>query len=109
MIRKNIFIELQKHLKKPQHTIMIGPRQVGKTTLANQLLGNIRQNGDTGYFLTFEDPAILQAINEHPENIFNFTELPDTVPNGSNTIYLIIDEVQYAENPSNLLKLLYDK
>jgi hypothetical protein len=99
---------LQAHLGKPQHSILIGPRQVGKTTLVKQLAEILEQQGETWYFLTFEDPAILDAINQHPENIFNYTMLPSAMP-VEKKLYLIIDEVQYAANPSNFLKLLYDK
>ncbi len=99
---------LQAHLTKPQHSILIGPRQVGKTTLVKQLAEILEQQGEIWYYLTFEDPAILDAINLHPENIFNYTMLPSAVPVGKK-LYLIIDEVQYAANPSNFLKLLYDK
>lgn len=99
---------LQAHLKKPQHTILIGPRQVGKTTLVRQLAQILEQEQEQYHFLTFEDPAILDAVNQHPENIFNYTLLPSDIPAGKK-LYLIIDEVQYAQNPSNFLKLLYDK
>jgi uncharacterized protein len=47
---------------------------------------------------------VLRVINEHPENIFNFIPKP-----GNDRIYLMIDEVQYAANLPNFLKLWYDK
>lgn len=108
MERKEALKSLQNHLAKPQHTIIIGSRQIGKTTLVRQLAQQLEQQGETVYFLTFEDPAILEAVNSHPENIFNYTVLPSTLPHDKR-LYLIIDEVQYAQNPSNFLKLLYDK
>ena len=52
------------------------------------------------------------AVNKHPEEIFRFVPRPDkslqqTNPAGK-PAYLFIDEVQYASDPSNLLKYLYD-
>jgi len=108
MKRVDALETLRAHLVKPQHSILIGPRQVGKTTLVKQLAKILEEQGEQFYFLTFEDPAILDAVNQHPENIFNYTQLPSAMPDGKR-LYIIIDEVQYANNPSNFLKLLYDK
>jgi len=54
--------------------------------------------------VSLEDPVILASLNGHPENIFQFMPVP-----GDELVYLLIDEVQYLDNPSNFLKLLYDK
>ncbi|WP_127126030.1 ATP-binding protein [Pseudoflavitalea rhizosphaerae] len=99
---------LKDHLSKPQHTILVGPRQVGKTTLVKQLSEILTKQKEINYFISFEDLTILRTIDEHPENIFNYTLLPSEIPEGKK-LYIIIDEVQYANNPSNFLKLLYDK
>lgn len=108
MTRAKALQTLKDHLVKPQHTIIIGPRQIGKTTLVKQLAAILKQQDELCQFITFEDPAILEAINKHPENIFNYMHLPSEVPEYKR-LYLIIDEVQYAQEPSNFLKLLYDK
>ena len=73
-----------------------------------QLAKRLGQDNELVYFLTFEDTAILEAVNHHAENIFNYTLLPTNVP-VDKRLYIIIDEVQYAKDPSNFLKLLYDK
>lgn len=99
---------LKKHLIKPQHTIVIGPRQIGKTTLIRQLAAQLEKDNELVYFLTFEDPTVLVAVNDHPENVFNYTLSPADAP-ADKRLYIIIDEVQYAKDPSNFLKLLYDK
>lgn len=108
MERSSALKSLKAHINKPQHTIVIGPRQIGKTTLVKQLAEQLNQDNELVYFLTFEDPAILEAVNNHAENIFNYTILPADVPAGKK-LHIIIDEVQYAKDPSNFLKLLYDK
>ncbi len=108
MKRSSALQILRAHLIKPQHSILIGPRQVGKTTLVKQLADILAQQQEQYAFLTFEDPIILNDINKHPENIFNYTPLPSSIPAGKK-LYIIIDEVQYARDPSNFLKLLYDK
>ena len=99
---------LQKHLKKPQHTVLIGARQLGKTTLVKQLVQYLQEKKEVVHFITFENPTILNAINEHPNNLFNFTTDIAAIADGQ-TMFVIIDEVQYANNPTNFLKFLYDE
>lgn len=108
MNRIQILESLKKHLSDKRHSILIGARQVGKTTVVKQLAAFLKSENKKVYYLTFEDPAILANINEHPENIFNYTDHPNDL-SSRQRIYIIIDEVQYAKDPSNFLKLLYDK
>ena len=50
-----------------------------------------------------EDINILNTLNESPENIFQY------VLDKNKKNYFLMDEIQYLDNPSNFLKLLYDK
>jgi len=101
---RKLLSTLTKHLKEKEFTIISGARQTGKTTLLNQLLNYLQQRQETGFFLTLEDPAILSRLNQHPENLFEFIlRAPEK------RIFVLLDEVQYLNDPSNFLKLLYDK
>jgi predicted AAA+ superfamily ATPase len=108
MSREQIIEALKKHLSDKRHSILIGARQVGKTTVVKQLANYLKEQKKKVYYLTFEDPEILAAINSHPEKIFDYTFHPDGLK-AKERVYIIIDEVQYAANPTNFLKLLYDK
>lgn len=101
---RNLFSALTKHLKDKEFTIISGARQTGKTTLLNQLLNFLQQRQETVFFLTLEDPVILSRLNRHPENLFEFI-----IRDHRKRIYILLDEVQYLYDPSNFLKLLYDK
>ena len=112
-ISRKIQPEIRNHLARKEFTIITGARQCGKTSLLIALFNELKEQGHQVSYLTLEDTEILRAINEHPENIFSFAPRPgktslDRVPSG-NFIYLFIDEIQYAKQPSNLLKYLYDK
>ncbi len=102
--KRKLFHSLIRHLEDREFTIIVGPRQSGKTTLLNQISDYLKEKNETAYFFTLEDPSILSSLNKHPENIFDLIIRKD-----QQRIYLLLDEIQYLSDPSNFLKLLYDK
>ncbi len=107
MKKRIILDKLLTHLSKKAYTILIGARQTGKTTLLKHLFEISKSNLEVCYFLTFENNLVLDAINEHPENIFRFVEKV-FVKQPNKRLVLFIDEIQYASNATNFLKYLYD-
>lgn len=107
---RTIYPGIINHLKRKECTIITGARQTGKTTILKQLFGYLQNKGKKVWFITFEKEDILRKINENPENIFQFTTRPKNplYEQQDEPFYFLIDEVQYADNPSNFLKLLYD-
>ena len=102
-MKRNLFVILQKHIEKKEFTILIGARQTGKSTLIRQLENDCRQSGIPTAFLNLENKSIITELNKSPLTIFNF--LPET----EQRIIVFIDEIQYLNDPSNFLKLLYDE
>lgn len=102
--KRKLFTELVKHSEYQEFTIIVGARQTGKTTLLNQIEAYLKEKEDNVHFISMEDPDILNLLNKHPENLFKLIRLNDT-----RKTYVLCDEIQYLENPSNFLKLLYDK
>ena len=76
------------------------------------LFEELQNSGESVSFITFEDRDILTAINNHPEELFNFSRRPEKPSNSKELVkhphFLFIDEVQHASDPSNFLKYLYD-
>lgn len=105
-----IFDGILSHLKKKQHTIITGARQTGKTTILNQLFKLLNADNKKTVLVSFEKEEILRKINTDPENIFQYISRPkNPLTEGIDTpVFLLIDEIQYAANPSNFLKYLYD-
>ena len=101
---RKIFTLIYNHLPAKEHSIIIGARQTGKSTVLQQIHKKLLDEDKKSFLLTLEDPELLSSINAHPENIFDYIPRPK-----NERIFLLIDEVQYAVNPSNFLKLLYDK
>jgi uncharacterized protein len=104
MLKRKLFDSIIQHLPAKEFSIIVGPRQSGKTTLLTQIADYLKSKDEQVYMFTLEDQTILTKLNEHPENIFNFVFY-----DRNHRFYLLIDEIQYLEDPSNFLKLLYDK
>ena len=111
MIKERIiYPELVNHLKRKEFTIITGARQTGKTTLLKELFRHLEKQGKKVWYISFEKEDLLRMINENPENIFKVTRRPANplFEDQSEPYYFLIDEIQYAANPSNFLKYLYD-
>lgn len=62
-----------------------------------------KQEGLPVAFLNLENKAILTELNLSPLNLLKFT------PETDQKIIVLVDEVQYLDDPSNFLKLLFDE
>jgi predicted AAA+ superfamily ATPase len=80
--------------------------------LITNLFKELKTSGKNVYYLTLENADVLRDINESPENIFKYALRP-TDPliqtQKSKRVIVFIDEIQYANNPSHVLKYLYDR
>ena len=101
-MQRNLFIKLKAHLKKKEFTILTGARQSGKSTLLKQLQAASSAESIPCVFLNLENKTILAALDADPLNVFTY------LPSTTKRAIVFIDEVQYLQDPSNFLKLLYD-
>ena len=103
MVRRKLFPALLEHLPKKEFSIITGARQTGKSTLLRQLEDHCKEAGFPVVFLNLENKSILAELNLSPLNLLKF--LPET----DRKVVILVDEVQYLDDPSNYLKLLYDE
>ena len=103
MIRRKLFEDLQAHLLKKEYSIITGARQTGKSTLLKQLEAHCKQMEIPVVFLNLENKTILSELNNNPLNILKF------MPEPNKKTVVLMDEIQYLDDPSNFLKLLYDE
>ena len=109
--QRDLYPNILDFINDKRFAIITGARQVGKTSLLRALFADLKTQGESVFFLSFEDPFIVDAINKHPEQVFNYmAALPKRIIDGQSErkIFLLIDEVQYAKDPSHFLKFLYD-
>ncbi|PIR12744.1 ATPase [Candidatus Falkowbacteria bacterium CG11_big_fil_rev_8_21_14_0_20_39_10] len=108
LIKRNIFPLILDHLSDKEITVIIGPRQVGKTTLLDQIRIFLIQKQK-------KDPKLLPYFNldltkdlslfSRQENVINFIK---DRRSRSEKMYLFIDEVQRIANAGKFLKGIYD-
>ncbi len=102
MKARKVYSKLLHHLSKKEYSILTGARQTGKSTILRQLEAHCKQTGIPHVFLNLENKAILAELNDSPLNVFKL------LPNTDKRAIALVDEVQYLNDPSNFLKLLYD-
>ncbi len=103
MIKRKLTNELKKHLQAKEISLIVGPRQAGKTTLMKELMGFLEQQGKKTVFLNldYESDKIHFSTQNSLINKLNL-EL------GTNPGYVFIDEIQRKENAGLFLKGIYD-
>jgi len=96
--------KVRDNLEKDEVLLIVGARQVGKTTLLHQILDILKNQGEITHFLNLEDPDYLALLNRSPKNLLKIFSF-----NLNRRNYLFVDEVQYLDNPSNFLKFYFDE
>ena len=104
MIQRKKRSVIAEHLSKKEFTILIGARQIGKSTLLKQLFEDLSQKGEAVYFLNLDRKEILDELNESPENLFKICPLQE-----GKKIIVFIDEIQYLDDATTFIKLLFDE
>lgn len=94
-LSRHLVVELEEAIASARVVNLIGPRQVGKTTLVRDLFGH-------GRFITLDNAAVLSAIEADPEGqiaslIQNLGQAP-----------LIIDEAQRSKKLALAIKRVVD-
>jgi hypothetical protein len=103
MIKIRLLNDLKKHLSKREISLIIGPRQAGKTTLMLLLRNYLDQQRENTLFLSFDIEADQQYLTSQ-HNLIQKVHLEFGRKRG----YVFIDEIQRKENAGLFLKGLYD-
>ena len=54
IIKRKIFNEIKNHLDKKEISLIVGPRQVGKTTIMNEIKKYLDKEGKKSIFLSLD-------------------------------------------------------
>ena len=101
-IKRSVFNKLDKYLSQPEVLILLGARQVGKSTLMEEMVELSRRQFTHQQVFNMEFPDDLLFFSKSESEIFDqLTAVPDTI--------LFIDEFHYIKNSSKIFKAIYDK
>ena len=104
-IRRRILPALEQHLDAPEMTLLIGPRQVGKTTLIRMLLRGLQAKGLRTVFFNLD---VEEDMRWFDSQRLLLDRLEFLVGKTAQTVYVAIDEIQRKNDAGRFMKGLYD-
>ena len=91
--------------------VIQGARQTGKTTLLKIIIDQLQNKRgiakDNIIYFDLEDFALLELCDNGASDVVKYIEAKKKL-NKQQKVYLLVDEIQYLSNPSNLLKVFHD-
>ena len=114
LIRRQLQPVLEAELERPIISTIIGPRQVGKTILMDQLAAGLEGRGVAGHRiirLNFDDMELRARLGSRPSELRSELEIRLGIPLTSikEQVYLFLDEAQKAPELFDEIKLLFDR
>lgn len=108
IIERSQFFALKKHLNEKEITVLLGPRQVGKTTLMNLLRNHLVMDGKASekniHYFNLDIVTDMEFFISQPK----FVRFCRERTKNGNFIYVFIDEAQRINETGLFLKGIYD-
>jgi predicted AAA+ superfamily ATPase len=107
LIYRPVVGEIKNQLERGDVVIMLGARQVGKTSILMMLIDHYRHTmpPQSVFYFDLEKHENLELLSDY-QNLINYLVLQGA--DLKKTIYLFIDEFHYLPAPNKLLKILHD-
>lgn len=103
MIKRKLLDALREHLLKPEITLIVGPRQAGKTTLMKFLEEELKKQGKSTIFLNLDIESDKEYFTSQSKLIKKIE-----LEIGKKKGFVFIDEIQRKEDAGLFLKGIYD-
>jgi predicted AAA+ superfamily ATPase len=104
MIKRDLFEHIKSHLNKKEISLIVGPRQAGKTTLMNMVREYLAKKGGKTVYLNLDIEQDKEYFGTQAKFIRKIElEL------GKSRGFVFIDEIQRKENAGLFLKGIYDQ
>lgn len=112
LLKRNALVEITPFLFTDDIIIIHGARQVGKTSILMYLQQQLRSQGQSVVYIDLEDSRFTSVLNRGVGEFLTLLseEGYDTklLSDSASKLFVMIDEIQYLENPSSFLKLVAD-
>lgn len=99
-INRSIFSNLERKIQDRRPSILLGARQVGKSTLLRMLQEASQKLGRSTRFYDLESTSDLEALSGSDKKVI------ETITSSAEVV--LIDEFHYLKNASKLFKAAYD-
>lgn len=103
-IKREMLEKVEDHLEKEEISLIVGARQVGKTTLMQQLKEELEEDGENTLYLSMD----IQEDRTHFESQQDLIDRVE-LEFGEEKGYVFLDEIQRKENAGLFLKGIYDR
>lgn len=107
---RKIFNEIEKCLFTEDIIVLHGARQVGKTYILYYIENFLKDKKQKTYYIDLEDSRFVDIIDTGVDEFIKHLSEAGILQSKSqkDKVFILIDEIQYLENPSSFLKLVAD-
>jgi predicted AAA+ superfamily ATPase len=106
---REITESIWKWMDDPRIIVLVGSRQVGKTSVLYLLIKQLIEQGvnkESIFYFDLEDFDLLNLFNSGVRDFLLYLEAQGMKP--GQRYYVFVDEIQYMDDPNNFLKLIAD-
>jgi predicted AAA+ superfamily ATPase len=112
LVKRTVVDEITRFLFTDDIVVIHGARQVGKTSILMVLQDELKIMGEQTTYIDLEDSRYVGILNKGVDEFLTYLREEgfdlDVFTKNNKKLFVMIDEIQYLENPSSFLKLLAD-
>jgi predicted AAA+ superfamily ATPase len=112
LFRRLVVDEIERYLPTNDIIILHGARQVGKTSILMYLQKQLEAGSEKTLYFDLEDGRMLGLLNRGVDDFVAYLRergfFQEALEHDGKKLFVLIDEIQYLDNPSSFLKLLAD-
>jgi len=106
IFRRTLIDDIQPYLATDDIIVLHGARQVGKTHILYYLKNRLEKANEKVYYIDLEDSRFKAVLDKGFQSFLNL--LKEEGFDLRTKTYVLIDEIQYLNNPSSFLKIIGD-
>ena len=104
--KRRVFEQIKKYFNDDLVIVLHGARQVGKTYILLYIQQHLKQQNKKVFYFDLEYPDVLAETNKGVSHFIQMLKAQGYVEHEE--ICVLVDEVQYLDNPSSFIKIIAD-